>query len=81
MISIIDAILRLYIWLIIIRVILSWVDIDKRNSFFRPLFILTDPLLKPLSKAIPPLGGIIDMSPMIAIFIIWIILSFLIRAG
>ena len=75
MFRVLDAILTLYIWLIFIRVVLGWVGSGRSEPLFRPVFVLTDPVLKPLSRLVPPIGGVLDISPMIAILIIWMLRS------
>lgn len=80
MFRVLDAILTLYIWLIFIRVVLGWVGAGSREPLFRPVFVLTDPVLKPLSGLVPPIGGVLDISPMIALLIIWMLRSFVARA-
>lgn len=62
-------ILRLYTWLIIIRVLLSWVAPDPYNMVVQILYALTEPVMAPFRKIVPPLG-FIDISPIILIFVI-----------
>ena len=64
------GLLSLYILLIIIRVIFSW-GVDYRNRVMRFLIDVTEPLLGPLRRMIPPLGWI-DISPFVAILVLWI---------
>ena len=56
---------------ILARVLLSWVDPNPwpTNAFKRALFTVTDPILEPLRRVIPPLG-MIDISPMVALIVI-----------
>jgi YggT family protein len=49
-------------WIIIIRSLLSFVAPDPRNPMVQILLRLTDPLLKPVQRLIPPIGGF-DISP------------------
>ena len=49
-------------FLVLIRVILSWVSPDPRNPVVQILIRLTDPMMKPFRRLIPPLGGF-DISP------------------
>ena len=62
-------ILRLYTWLIIIRVLLSWVAPDPYNMVVQIIYALTEPIMAPFRKIVPPLG-FIDISPIILIFVI-----------
>jgi len=81
----IDYVLDLYIWVIIITAILSWLVafnvINMRNDFVRSIWLglnaVTEPLLRPIRRVLPDLGGI-DISPVILILIIVFIRSVLI---
>ena len=65
------GVLDLYTWVIIIRALLSWVAPDPYNPIVRALAMLTEPLLRPLRRLVPPhkLGGL-DLSPLLAILAI-----------
>ncbi len=59
--------------LIIIRAIMSWVPTSPGNQFVMFLHQLTDPVLNPLRRLIPPIGGTIDITPLIAIVLLQVI--------
>lgn len=62
--------LELLKWLIIIRLLLSWfVSPFSGNPAVRLLRRITDPILRPLSEMLPPIGGL-DLSPLLAFFAI-----------
>lgn len=61
---------HLYSLIIIVRVVVSWVRVDPRNQFVRILSAVTDPVLVPIQKVIPPIGGGLDISPIVAILLI-----------
>ena len=63
--------LSVYGLLIFIRIIFSWGQVSYGNRVMRLLVRATDPLLVPLRRMIPPLG-FIDISPIVAFFIIWL---------
>lgn len=63
--------LSVYSLLIFIRIIFSWGQVSHGNRVMRFLVRATDPLLVPLRRMIPPLG-FIDISPIVAFFIIWL---------
>ena len=52
------------------RVIISFVDPQARNSISRIIFDLTEPIVGPIRRLIPPLGGTLDLSPMIALVLL-----------
>ncbi len=64
------TLLNLYTLLIIIRAVVSWVGMGRENQFVRVLYAVTDPILEPIQSVIPPIGGTIDISPIIAIFFV-----------
>ncbi|MEZ5584209.1 MAG: YggT family protein [Candidatus Competibacteraceae bacterium] len=55
-----------YIWSVIIQAILSSVNIDYRHPAVYLLYQLTEPVLRPARRLLPPMGGL-DLSPMIVI--------------
>jgi YggT family protein len=68
---IILGLLSLYSLLIIIRIIFSWGRLSYTNRVMRFLVDVTEPLLGPLRRIIPPLGWL-DISPLVALLIIWL---------
>ena len=69
---ILHGLLSLYILMIFVRVIFSWITFSPQNRFMRFIFNATEPLLGPLRRMIPLMGGF-DISPMIAFVIVWIV--------
>jgi YggT family protein len=64
----IDTLGIIYRWLIIAYILLSWVP-NIRQSFIGDLLgKIVEPYLAPFRKVIPPIGGILDISPIIALF-------------
>lgn len=61
--------LRLYMFLIIVRIILSWVSQGGYNPAIAVIYTLTDPVLRPFQRIIPRLGTF-DISPIFAIIIV-----------
>ncbi|CFX57476.1 Uncharacterised protein family Ycf19 [Syntrophomonas zehnderi OL-4] len=72
LISIVNTIFLVYIYIVIARVLLSWVPHDPSQPVFRFIYEITDPVMAPFSKLIPPIGGI-DFSPIFVIFVIEIV--------
>ena len=62
-----DTALSLYTWLIVIRILLSWVNPDPYNPVVQFLVRATEPVLAPLRRLIPPIAGL-DLSPVAALF-------------
>ena len=70
-------VLQLAFWGVILRAVLSWVDPYSANPIARVLAQLTDPMLKPVRRFIPPIGGL-DLSPMFLTLAI-LLLQWLVR--
>jgi len=62
----VNAVLTLLFWLILIRVLMSWVSPDPYNPLVRALYQITDPILAPAQRLIPPIGGL-DLSPIVVL--------------
>ncbi len=75
-IQLVDLFLTIYIWIIIARAIISWVNPDPYHPLVRFLYRVTEPVLAPVRRIIPPIAGI-DISPVIVIFVIFFIQNFL----
>ena len=67
-----DLVLRIYIWIIIIGAIISWVNPDPYHPVVKTINRLTEPVLRPIRRIIPPIGGL-DFSPVVAIFLVYLI--------
>jgi len=66
------------IWLIFIRAILSWLPVDPYSPLIRIVVEITDPILEPFQKIIPPMGGF-DLSPIAAMFVLMLLEQFFLR--
>jgi len=79
--KILDIVLMISMWVLIFRVVLSWVHIPSLYSVSVILYHLTEPILKPVRRFVPPhkFGGI-DLSPMIVILILVFFDIFLVRS-
>jgi YggT family protein len=79
--KILNIVVMVSIWVLIIRAVLSWFRIPALYSVSVILYYLTEPVLRPVRRFVPPhrLGGI-DISPMIVILILVFIDTFLIKS-
>jgi YggT family protein len=75
---ILDVVLTAYMWIIIIRAILSWVNPDPYNPIVRVLYQITEPVLNRVRALIPLRGMGIDLSPMIVLLAIIFLQNFLV---
>ena len=77
---IIHYILTIYLWLIIIRALISWVNPDPYNAIVRFLYRVTEPVLYKIRSMIPSYGMGMDFSPMIVLLVIIFLRSFLVKS-
>ncbi len=67
-----NLLFTLYSFAIIARSLLSWIRIDPYHPVARFLIEITEPVLAPLRRHIPPVGGL-DFTPMVALVLLWIL--------
>ncbi len=60
-----------YMWIIIIRALLSWVNPDPYNPIVRFLYQVTEPVLRPIRRRLPTWQMGVDFSPLVVIAIIY----------
>ena len=75
---VIDNVLFIYMWIIIIRAVLSWVSPDPYNPIVRFIHNITEPVLYQIRRRLPVSFGGIDLSPVIVLLIIIFLQSFLV---
>ncbi|MGE5153226.1 MAG: YggT family protein [Bdellovibrio bacteriovorus] len=61
--ALLELVIDILLFAVLARVILSWLSPDPYNPAVALLGRLTDPILEPARRLIPPIGGI-DLSPM-----------------
>jgi len=76
--AIMNMALTLFLWIIIARAVLSWVNPDPNNPIVQFLYRVTEPLLEPIRRAIPMRGVGLDISPLVIIFAIYFLQIFLV---
>ena len=77
-IAVVAYLLQFLGFAIFARSIISWFPIDKNGPVFQALGAITDPILEPLRKVIPPLG-MLDISPMVAMVVLFLLSEFLLK--
>ena len=75
--KLVDFTLSAYIWIVIGRAVISWVNADPYNPVVRFLRQVTDPVLLRIRRFLPTMGGL-DLSPMVLILGIIFLQSFLV---
>lgn len=78
--KLLDIVLNLYLWIVIIRALLSWVNPDPYNPIVRFLYQVTEPVFYRVRRWLPwtAMGGI-DFSPMLILLGIYFLQSFLVQ--
>ncbi|MCP5505487.1 MAG: YggT family protein [Chlamydiales bacterium] len=75
----IDLLFTIYTLMIIIRIFGSWFQGFQQTSFFRLIAHYTDPYLNIFRRFIPPIGGVLDLSPILGFFALQILKWGLVR--
>ena len=78
--QILNIILQLYMWIIIIRALLSWVNPDPYNPIVQFLYSITEPVLYRIRQLVPMTGIGIDFSPIIVLLAIVFLQGFLVES-
>ena len=76
--NLVSTVITIYVWLLIAQAVLSWLVafgiVNRHNRVVATigdfLWRITEPLLRPIRRVIPDLGGI-DISPVILILLLW----------
>lgn len=77
--KIIDIALSIYMWIIIFRALISWVNADPYNQIVIFLYRVTEPVLGPIRRKLPMGNMGIDFSPVIVLLIILFLKYFLVQ--
>ncbi len=75
---VLDYTLSIFMWIIIARAVLSWVNPDPYNSIVRFIHNITEPVLYQIRKHIPVNFGGIDISPVVVMLGIIFLQNFLV---
>ena len=69
-----------FIWIIIARALLSWVNPDPYNPIVRFLHRVTEPVLRPIRYRLPTLSMGLDLSPLVVILVLYFLDAFLVSS-
>ncbi len=67
---------RLYLFVLLARVLISWVRVDPYHPAVQVLFQLTEPVLKPIRDVLPSGSGL-DFSPVVAMLLVQLVTELL----
>jgi len=70
--AIFQIFLELYSFVILARVLMSWVNIDPHSPIARAIYDLTEPILAPVRNMLPTAGGL-DFSPIIVLVLLQVV--------
>jgi YggT family protein len=73
LVTFLDLLLTILGFAIIARALLSWVSIDPYNPLVQILYQITEPILAPLRRIIPPIGGMMDITPIVALILLQVL--------
>ena len=66
-------VLQIYTFVLLVRILITWIpNLDPYNPIVQMLFQVTEPVLEPARKLIPPLG-MIDISPIVVFIVLGIL--------
>lgn len=78
--QVLDFLLWAYQWILIARVVISWIDADPYNPIVRFIYNLTEPVLEKVRERLPLFAGGFDLSPLVVWLAIWFIKRFLVQS-
>ncbi|MRR58443.1 MAG: YggT family protein [Deltaproteobacteria bacterium] len=77
--KVLDIILTIYMYIIIARALISWVNPDPYNPIVNFLNRVTEPVLYRIRKRLPAMGGL-DLSPLIVLLVIFFLQKFAVNS-
>jgi len=78
--QVLNLVLTMYMWLIIARALISWVNPDPYNPIVRFLYNVTEPVLAWLRQRLPLVYSGLDLSPLLVLLAIVFLKNFLIAS-
>jgi len=69
----VEILFEIYRWLIIVYIFMSWLPQARETPIGDILRKIVEPYLYPFRRIIPPIGGTIDISPIVALFTLYFI--------
>lgn len=76
--KVIDIVLTIYMWIIVARALISWVNPDPYNKIVVFLYRITEPVLRPIRKIIPRHSLPIDFAPLVVLLVIMFLQYFVV---
>ena len=76
--AILVPLIDLYSLVLFVSVILSWLPLGEDNAFVKAIRAVTEPVLEPIRRVLPPMAGF-DLSPMILLIALRLLKTLLLR--
>ena len=76
--NLITGLLYLFIIVLFIRVIFSWISPYPTNPVYRFTYQVTEPVLGPVRRVLPPMSGV-DLSPLIVTLVVYFVIGLVAR--
>jgi len=71
------TLIDVYATIILVRVVLSWLPVDQDRPWARFIVDVTEPVVGPIRRVLPPLGGL-DFSPLVAMLLLQLLRNMLV---
>jgi YggT family protein len=71
------TLIDVYATIILVRVVLSWLPVDQDQPWARFIVGVTEPVVGPIRRVLPPLGGL-DFSPLVAMLLLQLLRNMLV---
>ena len=78
--KVLNLFLTLYLWIVVIAAVITWVNPDPYNPIVRFLYRATEPVLRPLRRILPTSRMGVDFSPILAIAMIIFLQTFVVES-
>lgn len=78
--QVLDLLLTFYLWIMIARVVVSWVNADPTNPIVRAIVSVTEPLLSRIRRTLPVVAGGIDFAPLVVFAGIVFVRAFVVQS-
>lgn len=76
--KVLETLISVLYFLILVRVLISWVNPDPYNTIVQFLYRVTEPILEPIRRFMPPMG--LDFSPIVAFLLLMFVDSFVVQS-
>ena len=72
--SLLSLVLYVFIVILLVRVAFSWISPNPTNPVSRFAFVITEPVLGPVRRRLPPMQGI-DLSPLVVTLAVYFLIA------